>query len=251
MKKILIMIVSVFTMVLIFTKNTYAYTSIDFPMGSITYVQGGSSDSFGVKLETDISNYTDSDLYDLTLNYNYYYNNKTQVGYFISRSIVGFATLNAPQDFVYTLQVGDILIIMEHELHIMRNNSIVKTFVYTELSGLFMYQNVVFDERYQDGYIDGYDSGYNNGYNKGYENARHEFGRYHNGEWLTSEQWGNIEYNRGLQASHSEAFDEGYLKGSNDSFLANIKNWIVPAIIVVIILGGFVTIIQKRKEGGT
>lgn len=167
MKKVLIMIVSVFTMVLIFTEKSYAYSSIDFPIGSMTYVQGGSSDSFGIKLETDLSNYTDSDLYDLTLNFNDYYQNKTQVGYFISRSIVGFATLDWPQDFVYTLQVGDIIIIMEHELHIMRNNSIVKTFVYTELSGLFMFQNVVFDERYQDGYNDGYDSGFSNGYDSG------------------------------------------------------------------------------------
>ena len=243
------MIVSVFTIALIFTQKTYAYTSIDFPIGSLTYVQGGSSDSFSIKLETDISKYTDSDLYDLTLNFNNYYNNKTQVGYFINRSIIGFATLNNPYDLVYTLQVGDILIIMEHELHIMRNNSIIEVFIYTELQNLFLYQKIVPDERYQDGFNDGYDEGYDKGYDKGYENARHKFGRYHNGVWYTSEQWGNLEYQRGLQASHSEAFDEGYLKGSNDSFLANIKNWIVPAIIVVIILGGFVTIIQKRKDG--
>lgn len=251
MKKILIMIVSVFTIALIFTQKTYAYSSIDFPIGSLTYVQGGTSDSYYIKLETDISNYTDSDLYELTSNFNYYYSNKTQVGYFISRSIVGFATLNNPYDLVYTLQVGDILIIMEHELHIMRNNSIVETFIYTELQNLFLYQKVVVDESYQDGWNNGYDEGYGKGYDKGYENARQTFGRYYNGTWYTSEQWGNMEYNRGLQASHSEAFDEGYLKGSNESFLANIKNWIVPAIIVVIILGGFVTIIQKRKDGET
>ena len=251
MKKILIMIVSVFTIALIFTQKTYAYTSIDFPMGSVTYVQGGSSDFFNIKLETDINKYTSSNLYDLTLNFNNYYQNKTQVGYFISRSIVGFSSPNTPQDHIYTLQVGDILIIMEQEIHIMRNNSIVETFVYTELYDLFLTQNVPFDENYQDGYSDGYDEGFGKGKDIGYENARHEFGRYDNGVWYTSEQWGNIEYNRGLQASHSEAFDEGYLKGSNESFLANIKNWIVPAIIVVIILGGFVTIIQKRKDGET
>lgn len=167
MKKLLIMIVSVFTMVLIFTQNTYAYSSLDFPIGSITYVQGGSSDFYNIKLETDIDKYTNSDLYDLTFNFKEYYQNKTQVGYFISRSIVGFSTQNAPQDFIYTLQVGDIIIIMEHELHIMRNNSIVKTFVYTELSGLSLGQNVVFDERYQDGYNDGYDSGFSNGFDSG------------------------------------------------------------------------------------
>ena len=131
MKKILIMIVSVFTMVLIFTQKTYAYTSIDFPMGSVTYVQGGSSDFFNIKLETDINKYTNSNLYDLTLNFNYYYSNKTQVGYFISRSIVGFSNPNTPQDCIYSTS-WRYFDYYEQGVHIMRNNTIVDVFIYTE-----------------------------------------------------------------------------------------------------------------------
>ena len=126
-----------------------------------------------------------------------------------------------------------------------------------------------FDEGYQAGVDDGPDAQYRRGYDRGRElgitegfilgsdeglrrgqNQNREFyGIYHNSQWLTAEQWGNIEYTRGTQSTEGEAYDIGYRDGSNDSFMASIKDWIVPAIIVVLFLGGALTIIAKKREG--
>ena len=115
--------------------------------------------------------------------------------------------------------------------------------------GAIMSAEQFFD--YLDTYINEYKANQQTIYDQIYNNARNDFGKYHNGVWLTADQWGDIEYNRGQQSSQGDAYDAGYIKGSNESFMATIKDWIVPAIIVVIILGGFVTIIQKRKNGDT
>ena len=51
-----------------------------------------------------------------------------------------------------------------------------------------------------------------------------------------------------MLTSQQEAYDKGYLDGSNDSFMASIKDWIVPAIIVVLFLGGAVSFILRKRE---
>lgn len=88
---------------------------------------------------------------------------------------------------------------------------------------------------YQQGYNEGYDAGYNAGEYYGYNNG------YSNGY--------DTGYYAGINSTHNEAYQQGYQKGANDSFLSGLQNWIVPAIIVVIILGGFITVIHKRKDG--
>lgn len=88
-------------------------------------------------------------------------------------------------------------------------------------------------------------------YDFGYTDGANDYGIVYDDDLVDAEFWGWVEYQRGLQSSQGEAYDKGYRDGSNNSFLANMKDWIVPAIIVVIILGGFVTIIQKRKDGDT
>lgn len=66
--------------------------------------------------------------------------------------------------------------------------------------------------------------------------------------WITASAWGTTRYNDGLNASQQEAYDQGFINGSEDSFMASIKDWIVPAIIVVLFLGGAVSIIVKKRE---
>lgn len=105
------------------------------------------------------------------------------------------------------------------------------------------------DVGYDDGYDIGYDDGYINGYGDGYGLARYMYGKKIDDVWHTAEEWGNIEYNRGLQAGQGEAYNQGYIDGSNDIFLASIKDWIVPAIIVVLFLGGAVSVIIRKREG--
>ena len=88
-------------------------------------------------------------------------------------------------------------------------------------------------------------------YDAGYTDGANDYGIIYDDDLVDADFWGWVEYQRGLQASNQEAFNAGYNKGSNDSFSSKLSDWIVPAIIVVIILGGFVTIIQKRKDGDT
>ena len=117
----------------------------------------------------------------------------------------------------------------------------------------------------------------------GYNQARYEFGIYYQNQWLTASEWADIVlqdtidyyediianhldevsfdrgYDNGYDKGYDKGYDEGYDVGFDDgfagdtgkAFLLNLHKWIVPAIIVVIILGGFVTIIQKRKDGET
>ena len=106
---------------------------------------------------------------------------------------------------------------------------------------------------------------YTNAYYEGYNDARIDYGYYNGIWWITAEQYGDIRFDEGydvgydegfddgelvgINTSQGEAYDKGYLDGSNDSFLASIKDWIVPAIIVVLFLGGALTIISRKPEG--
>lgn len=87
----------------------------------------------------------------------------------------------------------------------------------------------------QAGYLDGYDVGHEDGYIYGYNygyNQGHDVG-----------------YSSGLQASQSEAYQDGYLKGAEESFISNFDKWIVPAIIIIMIVGGFFAVVRRKREG--
>lgn len=87
-------------------------------------------------------------------------------------------------------------------------------------------------------------------YNRGYFEARNYFGKYIevNDIWVTATLWGNSEYQRGLQASNQESYDEGYRVGANESFLGSFDKWIVPAIFIVIVVGGFFALRGRREN---
>jgi len=88
-----------------------------------------------------------------------------------------------------------------------------------------------FAEGNEQGYIDGYSEGYGVGYTEGYNNG----------------------YDIGKEISQGEAYDLGYTDGYNDgsteSFIANLNKWIVPAIIIVMLAGGFFAITRKKRDG--
>lgn len=87
---------------------------------------------------------------------------------------------------------------------------------------------VPYFEGYEDGNGDGYRDGLSDGYDNGYDD-------------------GNLDgYNSGLV--DNEAYDLGFNKGAEDSFLANLKDWIVPAIIVVLFLGGALALWSNRRK---
>ena len=82
------------------------------------------------------------------------------------------------------------------------------------------------DTEFDRGYVAGYDEGYDEGYNEG------------------------------ILVSESEAYEQGFKDGQKSKLAENkeklyngIEKWLVPAIITVIALGGFVTIAaRKRRE---
>lgn len=93
---------------------------------------------------------------------------------------------------------------------------------------------------------DGYDAGFANGYiigeRDGYEEGLSE-------GILTGD---SVMYDNGYQdglLDNSAAYEAGYTAGANDSFLGNFDTWIVPAIIIVLVGGGFLSIMAiKRRE---
>ncbi len=95
-------------------------------------------------------------------------------------------------------------------------------------------------EIYNEGFSVGYSAGYDRGYGKGYGEG-YDFG-YGKG------------YDEGFNDLENLTDTEQYEKGKKDAqmtALGSFDKWFVPAVIVIIILGGFVTIIQKRKDGDT
>lgn len=85
---------------------------------------------------------------------------------------------------------------------------------------MYGYTSLEMDREYWRGYNNGFNSGNDYGYNTGYQS--------------------------GLE--NNDAFEEGYKKGSNDSFLARFDKWIVPAIIIVLIGGGVISIIAMKRR---
>lgn len=126
------------------------------------------------------------------------------------------------------------------------------------------------NESYNIGYNDGYDVGYGEGYSEGYDigniegyNAGRTIGYdegynegvsygYNNG-YINGYDKG---YNEGILVGEAEAYEKGYNDGlknkkaeNNEKFYNSLEKWLVPAVITVILLGGFVTIaVRKRKE---
>ena len=86
-----------------------------------------------------------------------------------------------------------------------------------------------YEANYSRGYADGYDDGYNDGYEVGYDD--------------------------GILVDESEAYERGFADGqksklaeNNEKFYNGIEKWLVPAIITVIALGGFVTIAARKRR---
>ena len=108
---------------------------------------------------------------------------------------------------------------------------------------LTLYEELGYDAAYDYGYNLGYRVGLNYGYFEGYEEG-YDFG-FDEG------------YDVGLvEGDYSEVYEEGFKAGqksklaeNNEKFYNGIEKWLVPAIITVIALGGFVTIASiKRRE---
>ena len=87
----------------------------------------------------------------------------------------------------------------------------------------------------QNGYASGKDDGLNEGYQKGFDDAYDEI--------ISSDEY-TLGYENGFKDG-----EKSKLAQNNQSFYSSIQKWLVPAIIVVIVLGGIMSISAlKRRE---
>ena len=100
-------------------------------------------------------------------------------------------------------------------------------------------------------YWAGFDNGEDVGYAKGYKVGQDDTAQsiFDNG---VSEfdyiQANSKDYLDGINAGDIVSYEKGYIDGGNDSFQANIGDWIVPAIVIVLIVGGIIGMRQMRKR---
>jgi hypothetical protein len=95
------------------------------------------------------------------------------------------------------------------------------------------------ESEYQRGLQNGYASGYDDGLNKGYQNG---FDDAYN-EIISSDEY-TLGYDNGFKAG-----EKSKIAQNNQSFYSNIEKWLVPAIIVVLVVGGIMSISAlKRRE---
>ena len=87
----------------------------------------------------------------------------------------------------------------------------------------------------QNGFADGYDVGLNKGYQNGFDDAYNEI--------ISSDEY-TLGYDNGFKDG-----EKSRIVQNNQSFYSGIEKWLVPAIIVVLVVGGIMSISAlKRRE---
>ena len=87
----------------------------------------------------------------------------------------------------------------------------------------------------QNGYASGKDDGLNEGYQKGFDDAYNE---------IISDDEYTLGYNNGFKDG-----EKSKIVKNNEAFYSGIQKWLVPAIIVVLVVGGIMSISAlKRRE---
>ena len=95
------------------------------------------------------------------------------------------------------------------------------------------------------------------GYDDGYADGRADYGEYFPAGspdgfygWYGFQDgydYGlDVGYTNGVKVNNQEAYDKGYDDGLHDNFIDGLDKWIVPAIILVLIGGGFISFAKYR-----
>lgn len=115
-------------------------------------------------------------------------------------------------------------------------------------SSMYLEYLDITDSEYDRGYSEGYDRGYNIGFERG-EQLGYDRGYgigYDEGYDEGYEKGDEVGYDRGVRVTEPEARRQGYIKGAEEAFIANLHVWLVPAMIIVVIVGIFVG--YRRKD---
>jgi len=94
------------------------------------------------------------------------------------------------------------------------------------------------------------------GWNRGRDDARSEFGKFVDGNWLTADEYANIVAEdkdiiiAGLQDQINDLEQqlENFQYGPIDYFLLEFNNWVIPAIAVAVFGGGLFMLFSRKRE---
>ena len=112
---------------------------------------------------------------------------------------------------------------------------------------------------YVDGFDNGYDVGYDGGYDVGIQDGAYDI--FKNGIFDSAIDYINpdtglpynetsaYDYIQGFNVEAEAAYNQGLIDGANGNFMADFDTWIVPAIIIVLIGGGFIAFAKMRNKG--
>lgn len=89
-----------------------------------------------------------------------------------------------------------------------------------------LYISYIGGDDYDRGYKDGYDDGKQDGYKEGYK----------------------VGYEEGEENGLKQGYQNGYNKALYEKFMSNIHVWIVPAIIIVLVIGIFVSYRKSNRN---
>jgi len=87
-----------------------------------------------------------------------------------------------------------------------------------------------------------YEAGFVAGEEAGFENGKRIYGIEHDGDIITALEWGEIRFNEGKAEAPVDH------RNATEIFLINFDKWIVPAIIVVMFVGGFFAVVRRKRD---
>ena len=252
MKKKLLLIIGVLTLALGFmlaVPSTKAAGDIDYSASHIGYI-----DSFGINSTGDIVGayvyITDSSQSDIMYDVGYYFS----IQYFQPDiTVYGYDLIGKPLiwnrlDDRGAYQKGAWWLLVDYQ-------QMLEDLIDAYNDGYHNGSTDAFDSGYSLGYDNGLADGYSEGWEDGWEDG------WENG-WEVGLEDG---YNEGFDDAYSEiisndeytlGYNNGFKDGeksriaqNNQSFYAGIQKWLVPAIIVVLVVGGIMSISAlKRRE---
>ena len=248
MKKKLLLFIGVLTLtlsVLLAVPRAKAAGDIDFSASHIGYI-----DSFGINSSGDIVGayvyITESSQSDIMFDVGYYFSiqyfqpDLTLYGYdLIGKPLIwnSFDDRGALQKGAWWLLVDyqqmlqDILDAYNEGYHDGSTDAFDSGYSLGYDNGL----TDGFNDGFENGYSDGYNDGLVDGYNEGFDDAYNEI--------ISSDEY-TLGYNDGFKAG-----EKSKLAQNNQSFYSSIQKWLVPAIIVVIVVGGIMSISALKRRG--
>lgn len=249
-------------------------------LGSLTYSQSTSTD-YSVNFSLPTHNSSTNSVSEILENVSASFSGRDLAIYTVRQPkniTYEYELRNGNYDIIEIMPEFDMILFMgaTDEMVILLNGNVIK--YYNNSMGIEAitlrytgFPNEDYQNGYQDGLhdglLDGQTLGFMDGYNEarrelwttryelGYNEARDDYGYYdeETNEWITANVRYMVGYYDGLEVNNSEAFNTGYNKGfregSTDSFNAKLSDWIVPAIVIVLFLGGAIVILNRRVGG--